>query len=80
MSHDPFRGGHRPALEAVTVTLRGDLNGVEIRFLHKPPATIRARLLESGWRWHAEGRYWYHRATTSALEMAQSIREAYNLP
>lgn len=80
MPHDPFAGGRRLALEAVTVTLRRELDGVEIRFLHKPPATIRSRLVETGWHWHGQGRYWYHKATTAALECAQSIREAYNLP
>ena len=63
-----------PDAPGAQVWLNNEKNGVEIKFSDKPPASIRDRLKENGWRWSSRNKLWYHHQNGgSHLDFAREI-------
>ncbi len=55
------------------ITLRNDLNGIEIRFDGKPAAEVISSLKENGFRWSGKQKMWYAKQSASCIDFAMSI-------
>lgn len=55
------------------ITLRNDLNGIEIRFDGKPAAEVISSLKENGFRWSGKQKMWYAKQSASRIDFAMSI-------
>lgn len=59
------------------MTLREELQGVELRFKEKPPRDILDQLGRGpgglGFRWHNQGKYWFAKQTPERLEFARRM-------
>lgn len=55
------------------ITLRNDLNGIEIRFDGKPAAEVISSLKENGFRWSGKQKMWYAKQSASRIDFTMSI-------
>lgn len=60
------------------ITLRNDLNGIEIRFDGKPAAEVIYSLKENGFRWSGKQKMWYAKQSASRIDFAMSIESKEN--
>lgn len=64
--------------DGVEIRKNQQKSGVEIKFEDKPPATIRNKLKNNGWRWSNRNALWYHKQNGgSNLKFAKKIAKEY---